>query len=217
MYDSISLVSLSYKEQMEYKIKIGEKFLRIISQENESIVLDLSALDALSDPTWLEIAKEGSKTAKGLLLVDLTDKQWNEILAIKKPKILPRINVEDVRCCTIHAPYAYAVCLGLKKSENRRKASPFRGWLLIQSGKSHESDGAIGYYELNPDYMEYGAIIGAAFMYDCKGANKSWSYLLKDPVLFEEPLTISGKQAPIWSALTDKEKRVFQRAIAQIV
>lgn len=122
----------------------------------------------------------------------------------------------NLRAISIHAPYAYAICMGLKDEEYRSQATNIRGWVLIHSSLSQASDSDLKTYELDPRKIARGAIIGAAFIKDCIGSNRDYAYLISEYRLFEKPLKISGKQAIFWKAKDAKEQQIFDKAWSMI-
>lgn len=122
----------------------------------------------------------------------------------------------NLRAISIHAPYAYAICLGLKDEEYRTIATNIRGWVLIHSSLSQASDSDLKTYELDPCKIARGAIIGAAEIVDCIGSNRDYAYLIGEYRLFEKPLKISGKQAIFWKPKDTREQLIFDKAWSMI-
>lgn len=115
-----------------------------------------------------------------------------------------------LRAMTTHAPFAYALVMGLDDFEIRRRESTYRGWVLIQAGKSHDSDEFFQQYDLSPN-LPRGGIIGAAVLNNCyldprKGF---WIYEFENPLKFKKLIPIAGKQATLWKAANKQEQLIF--------
>lgn len=111
---------------------------------------------------------------------------------------------------TTHAPFAYALVLCLDDIEIRRKESTYRGWTLIQAGKSHDSDEFFQHYDLSPS-LPRGGIIGAAILNNCyfEPKKKFWIYEFINPAKFKKIYPISGKQSTLWKSVTKQEQLIF--------
>lgn len=113
---------------------------------------------------------------------------------------------------TICQPYAELIIRGDKPIENRNWATRFRGPLQIHAGlnKRWWDEG----YALDPDKVDWGAIIGQVDMIDCvklerigekyphlvdhRHANGPWCWIFDKPVRYAEPIKIKGQQG-LWS------------------
>jgi hypothetical protein len=106
-----------------------------------------------------------------------------------------------LRAISIHAPHAYAICIGLKNEEYRTKLTNYRGWALIHSSGSKASDDCFQDYFIDPvaiGVKRY-AIIGAAEIYDCLGQPRDYRYLLRNAIAFSTPIEgIKGQQSIFW-------------------
>ena len=67
----------------------------------------------------------------------------------------------NLKAISIHAPFAYAICLGLKTQEYRTQPTKRRGWVLVHASLSKASDEYFTTYNINPSTVKRGAIIGA--------------------------------------------------------
>ncbi|MBO3459969.1 hypothetical protein G7B40_040290 [Aetokthonos hydrillicola Thurmond2011] len=119
----------------------------------------------------------------------------------------------NLRAISIHAPFAYAICLGLKDEEYRTQPTLIRGWILIHSSQSKASDQYFTDYGIDianalggtPEAIaKRGAIIGACKLTDCIGSPGDYAYCLKSPILFDKPIEgIRGQQSIFWG-ISDK-------------
>jgi len=75
---------------------------------------------------------------------------------------------EPLRCLSVRQPWAWAICAGVKKIENRVWQTEHRGPIAIQAGKSKVmlKEMAANGLDLSPDLFEFGAIIGIAQLVD---------------------------------------------------
>lgn len=122
----------------------------------------------------------------------------------------------NLRAISIHAPFAYAICMGLKDEEYRTLPTNIREWVLIHASLSKDSDEAFKDYGIDPKKIVRGAIIGAAEIVDCQGSDRDYAYLIGEYKLFEKPLKISGKQVIFWKAKNPTEQRIFDEAWSMI-
>jgi hypothetical protein len=119
---------------------------------------------------------------------------------------------QGLRAMTCHAPFAYALALGEKREEYRYRATNYRGWIFFHCGLSTASDYAFEYLDMKPKDAKRGYIIGAGYLNDCLKLDNYWAYLISNPVLFENPLKIKGKQPILWQPADDKEVQIFNAA-----
>jgi len=116
----------------------------------------------------------------------------------------------DLRAISIHAPFAYAICMGLKDEEYRTQSTKIRGWILIHASLSKASDIHIADYGIEPSTIKRGAIIGACELTDCIGKPGDYAYCLESPILFEQPFEgIKGQQSIFWG-ISDKSPERFE-------
>jgi hypothetical protein len=80
---------------------------------------------------------------------------------------MPSQVLDKIKAISIHAPHAYAICLGIKSHEYRNSSTKRRGWVLIHSSSSRASDSCFQDYGIDPKIALRGAIIGAAYLTDC--------------------------------------------------
>ncbi|MGF1676289.1 MAG: hypothetical protein ACFCUV_21780 [Rivularia sp. (in: cyanobacteria)] len=122
-----------------------------------------------------------------------------------------------LKAISIHAPHAYAICLGIKKDEYRTQPTNRRGWILIHASQSKQSDDYFADYGIEPTKVKRGAIIGAVKIISCVGFSGDYAYQLANPIKFSRPVEgVKGKQAIFWGAKTDVEKIAFTLASEQI-
>ncbi|BDA75983.1 hypothetical protein CAL7716_101490 (plasmid) [Calothrix sp. PCC 7716] len=123
----------------------------------------------------------------------------------------------NLKAISIHAPFAYAICLGLKTEEYRTQPTKRRGWVLIHASQSKASDEYFITYNIDKSGVKRGAIIGAVQITDCTGTDGNWAYQLNSPVLFEQPVEdVRGKQAIFWGANSRELQEAFTLASQQI-
>jgi hypothetical protein len=122
---------------------------------------------------------------------------------------------EFLRAISIHAPHAYAICLGLKKAEYRTQPTDRRGWILIHASQSKDSDHCLADYGISKDTIKRGAIIGAAQITNCtwNAEYGCYAYHLESPILFDQPIEgVKGCQAIFWGAKTQDKQAAFAQA-----
>lgn len=117
-----------------------------------------------------------------------------------------------VRAMTCHGPFAYALALGIKQEEYRRRDTKYRGWVLIHCGLSTASDDAFEYLDLSPSQVERGGIIGASYLNASTKDDDYYAYQMITPVKFPKLIRISGKQATLWQPSNTKEVQIFADA-----
>ena len=114
-------------------------------------------------------------------------------------------------------PYAWLICAGIKPIENRSWKCPqkYIGERVLIHASGHRGKkfdisltdeqmiaafGSIANKAMN-DKFEFGAILGSVIIADCVQNHPSiwaekecWNWVLKDPILFDEPiLNVKGK------------------------
>ncbi len=113
---------------------------------------------------------------------------------------------------TLHAPFAYAICLGKKDTKYHSRYTNIRNWILIHAGRSTLSDDAFEDYGITP-HVERSVIIGAAKIIDCECyAPGEFGYVIGDYKLFNQRFQIKGKQPIFWSPADASEQRIFAAA-----
>jgi hypothetical protein len=124
---------------------------------------------------------------------------------------LPKIPViSKIRAISIHAPHAYAICLGIKSYEFRTSPTRFRGWVLIHSSGSKASDSSFKDYRLEDikHLVSRQALIGAGFISDCQRmAEGDYGYLFTEVLLLDNPIEgVKGCQSIFWGDCNDPAK-----------
>lgn len=125
--------------------------------------------------------------------------------------------INKVRAISIHAPHAYAICLGKKSHEYRNSPTKVRGWVLIHSSSSKASDSCFKDYDLEniKHLVSRQAIIGAAFISDCEKMEEGdYGYLFSEVLLFDNPVDgVKGCQSIFWGDCNDPAKiKAFEQA-----
>jgi hypothetical protein len=129
------------------------------------------------------------------------------------------MTLSDLRAISIHAPFAYAICLGLKDEEYRTQPTKIRGWILIHSSQSKASDEYFKDYGIDIAIAKRGAIIGACKLTDCIGSHRDYAYCLESPILFDKPIEgIRGQQSIFWGISEKQPERLeaFKLAFGMI-
>ena len=126
--------------------------------------------------------------------------------------IIPTEYPATTRAMTCHAPFAYALALGEKPQEFRYRATDYRGWLFFHCGLSTASDYAFEYLDMSPQDAKRGCIIGAGYLNDCSKSGNCYAYEFINPVVFENPLRIKGKQQILWLPADSNEVKIFKAA-----
>ena len=132
--------------------------------------------------------------------------------------------INKIKAISIHAPHAYAICLGKKPYEYRNSPTKNRGWILIHSSSSKASDSFFKEYGIDPKIAKRGAIIGASFITDCIGGENAitqhggYAYRMTRSMLFPVPiLGIKGCQTIFWGHCKDPQKiKAFEQALDQM-
>jgi len=73
--------------------------------------------------------------------------------------------MKSYRVLTIRQPWAHLIVEGCKTVENRSWSTSYRGLMLIHAGQARD-DTVIWQYGLDPDLLDYGAIIGSVELVD---------------------------------------------------
>lgn len=115
--------------------------------------------------------------------------------------------IPEMKCLSIRQPWAFLVCVGAKKIENRTWDTKHRGLIAIHAGGYHK---AVESYvandttkQIDPTLFSYGAIIGVVNLFDVVpygqlGSDDEWAegpYCLRfrDAQLFETPIPHKGR------------------------
>lgn len=131
--------------------------------------------------------------------------------------------VNIIKCMSVHAPHAYAICMDKKHHELRNSSTKRRGWILIHSSSSKASDSWFPEYGIDPSIVkiERGAIIGAAFIDGCIHMEKDdyYAYEISRYKKFTFPLLgVKGCQSIFWGHSNDPLKiKAFRGAINQML
>lgn len=201
----------------------ADKITLQIKGERGKIEIPTTQIPQIRSGLWEAMQLLKLRAGKNDFDIDMTEKDFDELRELAEPIlvedyikeaaskmqphqfkkiILPEptmIAPPELRAITIHAPYAYSICLGMKIEEYRSKPTQHRNWILIHSGQSKDSDDAFKGYGLNPDLALRGAIIGCAILTDCKGSNGDFAYCLSHARLFGIPMIgIRGQQSIFW-------------------
>jgi hypothetical protein len=131
--------------------------------------------------------------------------------------------IDKIKAISIHAPHAYAICMG-KTYEYRNSPTKKRGWVLIHSSSSKASDSFFEDYGIDKKIAARGAIIGASFITDCIGGESAitqhggYAYRMTRSMLFPAPiLGVKGCQAIFWGHCKDPQKiKAFNQALEQM-
>src|SRR5579871_1604867 len=112
----------------------------------------------------------------------------------------------QMKCLTVHQPWAHAIVTGMKTIENRTWPTNYRGPLLIHAGKSRERMRETVYPDgsrvPSASSLVFGAILGKCTLIDCvkyekvKGdvwSEPGWCWVLKDAEEFEKPIPYKGE------------------------
>lgn len=131
--------------------------------------------------------------------------------------IAPSSYPPSLHAISIHAPHAYAICLGKKLREWRSKPTDIRGWVLIHASKSTDSDHWCNDYGLDPSQLKRGHIIGAAWIHDCQQEGNAYGYVIGNFKLFSRTFPIRGRMPVFWQPANDQERAIFAQAWELII
>lgn len=190
---------------MKYATSLSKKGITLYRQE-QTIFIPGDRAKEIPTPLW------GKITAKRM--IDLTAEEEAALLGLDS-KIPALIAPDWLGAISIHAPYAYAICLGLKDEEYRSRSTKYRGWALIHSSGSKASDEWLETYGLCPKGVARQAIIGAAEILDCYGGELNfngdpdgYAYKIGKYILFPEPLIgIKGRLQLFWKPKPEEQKK----------
>ena len=129
-------------------------------------------------------------------------------------------NQDAWNCLSVRQPYAWAIIVGAKDVENRKRPSYYLGQLYIHAGLTEDVDAVeeitervaahlgISASAARARYRRHrerrlGAIIGSVQMFGCAVSYESewfdgkpqYGYLLRDPVRLRQPIPAKGSTA----------------------
>ena len=193
---------------MKYITSLSKKGITLYRQE-QTIFIPSDRSKEIPTPLW------GKITAAAKRMIDLTTEEEAALLGLDN-KIPALIAPDWLGAISIHAPYAYAICLGLKDEEYRSRSTKYRGWALIHASGSKASDGELETYGLDASDVTRQAIVGAAEILDCNGEPGDYAYTIGKFLLFPNPFEgIKGRLQLFWKPKPE-EQLVFNKAYSMI-
>lgn len=118
-----------------------------------------------------------------------------------------------MKALTVRQPWAWAILHAGKRIENRTRRTNFRGRFYIHAGLAAPNwpimfDAAEARHGtgINPDWFEYGALIGTAELVDCVwsdrpvmpwGEPSAWHWMLDNVKPLRKPIPARG-QLGLW-------------------
>jgi hypothetical protein len=105
--------------------------------------------------------------------------------------------MKSYRVLTIRQPWAHLIVEGIKPVENRSWGTSYRGLILIHAGQARDEE-MIRQHGIDPDLLDYGAIIGSAQLVDIVDEHPSefftgpCGWALKKPQRLK-PIPMRGK------------------------
>lgn len=119
-----------------------------------------------------------------------------------------------MKAFTVHQPYAYAIVAGLKGYETRPRRTNIRGRVAVHAGKQKMKLASTSVIVVPKagEMLHYGAVLGTVEIVDCVPVEEvihtlteqerilgdyspgRFAWVLKNPVMFSEPVPASGKQ-----------------------
>lgn len=126
-----------------------------------------------------------------------------------------------MRCLAIQQPWAWLICAGFKRIENRTWSTPHRGRIaIVASSKQTEARRALKEFQggrLPADLFTFSAVIGTADLTDVLPlsadleedpfASGPYCFVLERPKLFQTPIPTSGK-LNLYNATTEEAERI---------
>lgn len=112
----------------------------------------------------------------------------------------------DLKAITVRQPWAWAIVMGYKDVENRRRRIDRRGSLLIHAGLQMDPRGfqflwELGLHRKLPDELPRGALVGEVRISDCRYGYDSawaapgyWQWVFTGAKEFKSPLACTGAQ-----------------------
>jgi len=104
------------------------------------------------------------------------------------------IDWKTTRALSLRQPYAELIMLGWKDVEYRGRATKVRGRIAIYASLSKEGLEEAEEFQLNPDQVPRGVIIGTVELHDCDDGE--WK--LRDPTRFAKPIKPTAHPQPVW-------------------
>jgi hypothetical protein len=111
--------------------------------------------------------------------------------------------MKSYRVLTIRQPWAHLIIEGIKPVENRSWSTSYRGLILIHAAQARDAE-LISQFDLDPDALAYGAVIGCADLVDIVDDHPSpffngpCGWVLRKPQRIE-PIPLQGKLS-LWEA-----------------
>ncbi|MDB5310764.1 MAG: hypothetical protein JWO38_4966 [Gemmataceae bacterium] len=112
-----------------------------------------------------------------------------------------------MKCLAVQQPWAWAICAGFKRVENRSWKTPYRGPIaIVASGKRAQANRAVKEFtggRVPADVLAYSAIIGTAVLSDVVPLSEvvegdphafgPYCWLMEQPRLFHKPIPTKAK------------------------
>jgi ASCH domain-containing protein len=118
--------------------------------------------------------------------------------------------MKTYKVLTIRQPWAELIIMGIKPIENRSWKTEHRGPLLIHAGQAYEGTPDIEHkYGIDPDALDYGAIIGRVDLIDIVTEHASeffvgpYGWVLRNPRRMS-PIPARGQQRLFNAKLTPR-------------
>ena len=119
-----------------------------------------------------------------------------------------------MRAFTVYQPYAYAIVAGLKGYETRPRRTNIRGRVAVHAGKQKMELASMSVVLVPREgqKLHYDAVLGTVEIVDCLPVEEviptlterervlgdyspgRWAWVLKNPVMFDTPILVKGKQ-----------------------
>ena len=197
-----------------FKVKLSPKSLEIKGGQIDFKILSKD-YSKIKDSLWTALCQQSCRTNTKIFNFEMDKEELRSLYDLRKEEEDSKSFVEapkDLKAISIHAPFAYAICKGLKSEEYRSQNTKLRGWVLIHASQSKASDEWLKIYGLTKNITR-GAIIGAAYIQEVVGKPGEYAYQISDYRLFDSPFKgIKGRQSIFWGAKTIEEKKAFAEA-----
>jgi tetratricopeptide (TPR) repeat protein len=132
---------------------------------------------------------------------------------------------EPLRCLSVRQPFAWAICVGQKRTENRSRGTPYRGMIAIHAASSQAGvKNMVREHDLRaaPGLFPVAAIIGVAELVDVVELNESleadpsatgpFCWRLERPRLLPSPIPSKGK-LNLYSLTADESAGVRRQLV----